>query len=292
MRRLHLYVIVLLSAAGTGFPLLAFPPGDEGPREIGRTTERELKVVISASLGTMQITRGEPEKIVLAEAPSGTESPIDISYAIRNRVGYLDITLGDLDGDKGQKMNIFHIGRLKSGTWVLRFSDAIPISFDIEQGVGKADLDLSGLQVKDFTLNSGASDATLSFDEPNRTAIDNLTVESGVSKFSGRNLGNANFKRFRFQGGVGSYTLDFSGSLHNEVDVDIELAFGALTVIVPPEVGARVFYDNSFMSRLDYAKDFSKTSESQYTSDNYTTAEGKMNIRIDSGVGSVNIRRR
>jgi hypothetical protein len=184
-------------------------PGDQ---EVGRTTEREVKVVISCAFGHLKVCRGEPEKIVVAETGGSDSAPMHLSYTVRNRIGYLDVTLGESsDGEK--KHGVFRVQNIEAGTWTLRFGDAIPISFDIEQGVGKGEYDLSGLQVKDFTLNNGASDVVLMFDEPNPSVIENLSIESGVSKFSGVHLGNANFKRFRFQGGVGSSTLDFSGAL-------------------------------------------------------------------------------
>jgi len=112
-----------------------------------------------------------------------------------------------------------------------------------------------------------------------------------VSKFQGRNLGNANFKHFRFQEGVGTSTLDFSGALRSEVDVDLEVGMGVMTIIVPPEVGARVAYDKTWASKLDCAQDFHSTGDSEYVSDNYNRVPAKLNIRVNSGLGSIKIRR-
>lgn len=271
---------------GTGGPAA----GQPGDREIGRTTEREVKVVISSTFGHVRIGRGEPGMIVATETPGDASSPVHLSYTIRNRVGYLDITLGE-GSSNGEKRGSFHVSNLEGGTWNLRFGSGIPISFDIEQGVGKGEYDLSGLQVRDFTLNSGASDVVLSFNEPNPEVIENISIESGVSRFSGLHLGNANFKRFRFQGGVGSSSLDFSGGLNREVDVDLELGLGALTILVPEETGARVFYDEGWMSKIDYDRDFTKVDDTQYASENYGSARGRMNIRIEAGLGRVKLRR-
>ena len=132
----------------------------------------------------------------------------------------------------------------------------------------------------------------LAFDEPNVTSIDNLSIESGVSKFNGRNLGNANFKHFKFQGGVGAYTLDFAGTIATEVDADIDVGLGVLTIIVPQDVGARVSYEKSWVSRLDCDSDFHSVSDNEYETENYDRAEGKINFRIDSGLGSIKVRRR
>jgi hypothetical protein len=261
-------------------------------KEIGRTTEKELNVVLSSSFGSVHVSKGESEKIFVADVAgkSSDDRKMDVAYDIRNRVGYLDLTLGEAKEDHGNRKGSFKLSDFGGGKWYLKFSDNIPISFDVELGVGNGDFDLSGLRVKDFTLSTGASDVSLSFDEPNETTIDNLSIESGVSKFNGRNLGNANFKRFKFQGGVGAYTLDFSGDIRTEVDADIEVGLGVLTIIIPENVGAKVFYEKSWVSRLDCDRDFHTVSDDEYETENYESADGKMNIRIDSGLGSVNVR--
>jgi hypothetical protein len=263
-------------------------------REIGRTTERELKINLSTSFGSVILSRGESEKMLLIDSsPRLKNDPrVSVDYTIRNRVGYLDLTLGEHTKEMEGKKNSFKISNFDGGKWYVKLSDAVPISFDVQLGVGKGDFDLSGLQVKDFNLSTGASDVTLAFDEPNKSSIENISIESGLSKFDGRNLGNARFKRFRFQGGVGAYTLDFGGDVNSEVDVDIEVGLGVLTLYVPSAVGAKVLYEKSWASRLDCAEDFSSNNDNEYVSENYRSAAGKMNIRIDAGLGSVKIRRR
>jgi hypothetical protein len=296
MRRLHVWICCLLLGLAATQPACAAPsPQDDASiREIGRTTEKELKVVLTSSFGSVLFSRGEPEKILLLDgSPKTKKDPkINVDYSIRNRVGYMDLALGEGTRDGEGKKGSFRIADWDGGKWYLKFSDAVPISFDIQLGVGKGDFDLTGLQVKDFNLSTGASDVTLSFDEPNKSSIDNISIESGVSKFDGRNLCNANFKRFRFQGGVGAYTLDFGGDLTSEVDVDIEVGLGVMTIYVPSATGARVMYDKSWVSRVDCAADFGSSGDNQFVSGNYYSAPGKMNIRIDSGLGSVKIRRR
>lgn len=264
---------------------------DEGTREVGRTTENELKVTLTSSFGTVKISRGEPEKMVVVQSSSDEGQRMNLDYSIRNRVGFMDLSLGEGNQpDEGRKSS-FHIADFHAGQWALKFSDAVPISFDVQLGVGKGNFDFSGLHVKDFNLSTGAGDVVLTFDEPNPTTIENMNIESGVSKFDGRNLGNANFKHFRFQEGVGSSTLDFSGGLHSEVDVDLEVGMGVMTIIVPPEVGARVTYDKTWASKLECAPDFHSTSDTEYVSDNYNRVPAKINIRVDSGLGSIKIRR-
>ncbi|MGA9117953.1 MAG: hypothetical protein WB699_01185 [Bacteroidota bacterium] len=261
-------------------------------KEIGRTTEKELKVVLNASFGSLHIAQGEPAKVAVMESKKQQTGEFTYDYLVRNRVGYMDLTLGEGDSynDEGQRARL-HFANLKSGEWAIRFCDALPISFDIELGIGKGDINLSGLQVKDLNLSTGASDVCLAFDEPNRSTIENMNIEAGVSKFEGRNLGNANFRHFRFQGGVGTFKLDFGGEPAHEVDVDVQVGMGILTMVIPSSIGARVLYEKNWISRIECADDFSASGDNEYVSSNYESAKGKMIIRVESGVGSVRIKR-
>ena len=115
-----LAILASAAAAQTGRP---------GEQEIGRTTEREVKVVISSTFGHVRIGRGEPEKIVIAEADNNGSSRMHLSYSIRNRVGYLEITLGE-ESDGERKHGAFRVHDIDGGTWTLRFGTAITAASD------------------------------------------------------------------------------------------------------------------------------------------------------------------
>jgi hypothetical protein len=267
------------------FPLESLPAGGY-KKQIERTTEKEVNVVLSSTFGSLMISRGESEKIMIAESPGGDhQPPIHLTYSVRNRIGYLEATIGEGEDEKNGDWKI------DGGEWILEFSDDLPISFDIELSVGKGHFDLTGLKVKDFNLSAGASDVTMNFDDENDELIEGMNIESGVGRFSGLNLGNANFRQFRFEGGVGKYYLDFSGDLQREVDVDIEVGLGVVTLVIPQPIGARLSYEQSWVSRLDCGEGFTLVDDGEYVTGNYNTASGKMNIRVESGLGSVRIHR-
>jgi hypothetical protein len=292
MRKLpQAFATLLIVSTGMLVSTGAHAESGEETRDIGRTTERELNVVLSASFCSLIISRGEAEKVVVVEsATESDDSRVEIDYAIRNRVGYLAITLGDRDGRSEGNAGI-DLSNFDRGKWTLKLTDAVPISIDVELGVGSGRFDLGGLQVKDFNLSTGASDVSLSFEEVNAATIEDINIESGVGSFAASHLGNAKFKRLRFQGGVGSCTLDFKGELDAEVDVDAEVGLGMLTIVVPDEVGARVLYEKNLLSHIDLDRDFSASGEDEYVTDNYESARGRMNIRISSGLGNITVRR-
>jgi hypothetical protein len=282
---------LILAVSGSLVSGGAFAEPDQKTRDVGRTTERELNVVISASFCSLTICKGEPEKVVVVEsATESDDARVNLDYAIRNRVGYLEVSLGDEDDRSEGKAGV-GFSDFKRGNWKLKITDAIPISLDVELGVGSGRFDLGGLQVKDFNLSTGASDVSLSFDEVNSASIEDINIESGVGSFAASNLGNAKFKRLQFQGGVGSCILDFTGDLDAEVDVDAEVSLGMLTLIIPEDVGARVLYDKNLISHIELDRDFSSSGEDEYVTDNYESTQARMNIRISAGLGNITVRR-
>jgi hypothetical protein len=279
-------------------PFAAFA-GDDGQnrtveREVGRTTEKEVKVSLYTAMGTIFFGRGESQKIITltGDAKYLDEKNAAVDYDIRNRVGYLNVSLGDADHESGRKNKSFSFSGLEGGSWVVKLTDALPLSLDLELGLGEGRFDFSGLQIKDLNLSAGASDVSVAFDEPNQSSIENISIESGLSKFAARNLCNANFKHLHFQGGVGAYTLDFGGILDSEVDVDIEVGMGLVTLYVPKTIGVKVIHQDNWMSNVNCDSDFASAGENELTSSNYYSSAGKMNIHVDSGLGSIKIRRK
>ncbi|MBI3364446.1 MAG: hypothetical protein HY033_06010, partial [Ignavibacteriae bacterium] len=209
---------------------------------------------------------------------------------VRDEVGYLEVNTS-ADVRSHAKKHSINFEGFKSNTWEMRFPDGIPISFELGLGLGKGDFDMTGLNVKDLKLSAGASSVSLQFNKPNKNVIEDLTIESGLSKFDGEGLCNANFNHLKFEGGVGSYTLDFSGELKKEVDVDIEVGLGSLVVRVPENIGVKVIYEKSLLAHINLDRSFTEQGENNYFSPNYRSAPGRMNIRIDAGLGSVKVKR-
>jgi len=285
-----LAVILLM----TGFIFFA---SNRFHKEVPLTDERELKVTLEAGLGKINISKGKSSVILDAEVETDQHNDLTefIKYSVRDRIGYLSVDTDDGREDEDRdtkKKHSIHFSGFESNSWDMRFTDAVPISFDIELGLGKGVLDLSGLDVKDLDLSAGVSSVYLKFDKKNRSVIEDLTIESGLSKFKAEGLCNANFNHLKFEGGLGSYSLDFGGELKKEVDVDIEVGVGELTITIPENIGLHIICEKSWLAHLDIDRDLTEDQEDNYYSPNYRNARGRMNMRIEAGLGSVKIRRK
>jgi len=113
-----------------------------------------------------------------------------------------------------------------------------------------------------------------------------------VSKFTATDLCNTNFRKLKFSGGVGSYRLDFGGRLQHDASAKIEVGLGSVNVSVPKRLAAKLLYETSFFSSFDLDDDFVKTKSGVYETEDYKDSENALTIQIESGLGSVKVRRR
>jgi hypothetical protein len=285
---LHTRLLLLVIAAAATPPVASALQSQH--REFSRTREKELKVVLDVSFGSVTIERGDGENIAEVDYDEEEESKqkLQISYDIENEIGMLRIKLkepthfwGSDDSDHDKSRHV-----------TLRLSDAIPVSFDLSLGAGNGQIDLTDLQVKDLKISTGASSVTLKCNKSNSIFADDVTIESGVSKFTATNLGNLNFRNLKFSGGVGSYKLDFGGAFHQSAEAQIELGLGSISVSIPREIPTRLSYDDNWLSSFSLDDDFIKKRNGVYETEDYEDASKRLIVRLESGLGSVKIRRR
>lgn len=268
-------------------------------RDVKRTNEKSVTVRLSSSFGSVNVSRGDDDHIVKVFYRKKNDEQIpelDLNYSVRNSVGVLDIEMHPENSkytrSKTGEVSV-HVNDLdiKPNEWYISLTDEVPVELEAELGAGKSNFDLTGLHLTGLSIETGASKSALSFDEKNNGEIDDLRIETGVSKFTAENLNNANFKRLSFESGVGSYYLDFGGELNRTVDVNITVGLGAVTVVIPKHIGVKVRYDDSWLSNFSIDDEFIRKKKGTYESDNYDSAEGRMNVFIESGLGSVRIKR-
>ncbi len=181
----------------------------------------------------------------------------------------------------------------KDNHWEFGFSSDVDCNFDIEIGAAEADLDFGDLTVSDLRLDIGAADANVDFSLPNRTTLRDLKINAGACDLEVRNLGNSRFEFLNFDGGMGSFLLDFSGEFNFEAEASIDVGMGAIDIIIPDDVGVRLEAEEHWFNSIDFPKrKFTKVRgrDDVWESDNYREAAGKLTLVLDVGMGSADIK--
>ena len=281
--------LALLSFTGAAYLTV------QSNREVPLGSEKQIKVNLETGFGDIDISKGPSSKAVSLRMESKEKVELDdcFEYTVHDDVGFLNFSTECKPDQSPRKHNNIHIDRLDSRDWQMQFTDAVPLSFDIQLGLGKGNIDLTDLAVNDFSLSCGASSVSMRCDRPNKESIDEMSIEAGVSKFQAYGLCNMRFRHLKFNGGVGSYVLDFAGTLNREVDADIEVGLGSLTVRVPENTGVKIVYEKNWVTTVSIGDGFTKSNDGdgEYFTSNYYSSKGRLNIHIDAGMGSVKIRR-
>ena len=79
--------------------------------------------------------------------------------------------------------------------------------------------------------------------------------------------------------------------MRQDANARVEVGLGSIVVYVPKEMAAKVLYDDSWFSSFDVDRDFRKRKSGVYeTTDN--ESDKKLTIEIESGLGSVRVKRK
>jgi len=276
------------------FVLIVLIPGFAEDKQSGRLTleeplSREKNMVVFIRFGNGYLNLGEAEEKTAFEGEFYyKEYKPDVRYEVVGDEGRLDIHFsGEVRDDQEDSKHIDSIDKLYDNEMNLRFSPNIPLDLEMDFGVIKGELDFSGLQVKNIDLEVGVSKADIYFEKPNRITMESFDIEGGVGKLRIEKLGNANIKELTFEGGIGSYELDFSGEYQRDFYGNIELGMGKLILYIPRNTGTRISVDRSFLSSLSI--DEAYKDGDVYTNDQWEKSKYNIDLDIETGVGKIEV---
>jgi hypothetical protein len=167
--------------------------------------------------------------------------------------------------------------------WDLQLGKA-PMTLTVEAGAYNGSLDLTGLTLQSLTIKDGAAKNEVTFNSPNPGQMETFSYKTGASTVTLKNLANANFRKLTFEGGAGSYLLDFGGTLRAEANAQIKAGVGSMEIRVPAGIAAKLEVKGSLNK-------VSVEGEWRETGNNYATSgSGKvLTISVDMSVGTLKL---
>jgi hypothetical protein len=167
--------------------------------------------------------------------------------------------------------------------WNLNLGNS-PLSLVIKAGAYLGEYELGGLSIERLEIGDGAAKAELKFSSPNLVQMSSLEYTTGASDVSLAGLANANTTDMTFRSGAGNYTLDFSGDLRDNMNVNIESGVSQVTVIIPRGTNAQVITDSGLMT-------VSTNGNWQQSGDTYQlSGDGNtITIHVKMGAGSLKL---
>jgi hypothetical protein len=229
------------------------------------------RLVLTFGAGELIIIPGSE---ILASGMA-TFNVADFKPEITSSDGTVNVTQGSYTLNK-----LPNFGKVLN-TWDLKLGSA-PMDLEITAGAYHADLELGNLSLSNLTVKDGASNVRMTFSEPNRIEMNLMRYETGASQVVLKGLANANFSIFKFTGGAGNYSLDFSGDLRHDASASINTGLGNLTLIIPDDLQVQLTIDGN-LANINIGSGWAKQGNT------YTQAGSGPKLTIAVDVGATNL---
>lgn len=262
--------------------------------EVEHEHEQELLATLDIALGTVEVGKADAGYLFQAEVVLENERlKPDFNYRVSGDRGRLDVELSTAK-DVDENVSLPDLGSVKEAKWNLYFGDEVPIDVKFELGGTKSKLDLSAIPIRTLRVELGASKGRILFKEPNPVPMDYLRIEAGASEVSVSGLGFARADRFRFEGGMGKFDLDFSENAETLVGTvaDIEIGMATLDIRLPADVPILLDVPDSWLSSIDVPDGYIKAGDGLYHSPDYRSRGESFVVKVEVSVGKVNFANR
>lgn len=255
----------------------------------GKGREELLEGRFDLALGRVQIGRAEEGFLFQAEV---TLEDDDVAPAMQAETDgrTAHVALGFDSGKGGQGRTVRRLRPPEENQWLLFFSDRIPLDLAFDLGMVNGDLDFTGFRVRRLQIESGMAETRLAFGAPNPIEMEALAVDAGMARFHGERLGNARFRRFSFNGGAGSFTLDLGGGpLPPGAEAEIKVGMSSLRVQLPERTPVVLHTPDSWLTRVEIPDGYVKRGKGTWHSEQVRDEAAALHVRIEAGVGRVTV---
>jgi len=269
------------------FMVSAVSAGSSRLKKINERIEinRAEKIVIDVDLGAgeFKIKSDDIEEVALIEIEYDSKDvEALVFYEEKGTVGYLEIESNQL-----RNTHMYSDDNL----WDITLSNRYPVDLHIEMGACDLDIDLGGIPLKELDLDIGAASGVINFSKPNPIRLREIRIDAGVSAIEIENLGNANFEKLQFSGGIGSFEIDLRGEFEGESFLEFEIGLGSAEIIVPKGVGVQIeVRGGNWLSSIDFHNvDLDEVEDDLFETEDFEDQDRKMYIKLDIGIGSVDL---
>ena len=251
-----------------------------------------LRVYFDCSIGNLIMKPSKNRYIITGNINYNSAMPKPtVELTNKNNISRLDLKVKpDKTSDNNTKSFINSLIEDGNDNYKINFEMPTKMSTDMNLnfGLGKVDLDFSGLRIAQLVMNCGLSDVSLVNTKSNIINCEKIHISTGVSDFNSLGLGNFNASQYIFDVGMGSAEIDMSGSANKNSDLKIDVTVGSLELKLPKNTNIELIINKNMLSSVN-VKGLLSSGDGEYTSRNTQKRWATMKAEISVGLGSVDI---
>ncbi|HEY5919573.1 MAG TPA: hypothetical protein VIU13_19270 [Chryseolinea sp.] len=175
--------------------------------------------------------------------------------------------------------------------WKMYLTDNKPYFLEFNYGVGNANIDLSGLAVKNLKISTGSADVNVGYYSAleNQIDMDSFFVKVDLGSVNVKNL---NLSRTRFvmaDVGFGNMTLDFSNKPLVGSKIKGSVGAGNLTIILPKnDTPVLVKIQDSWLCSVKVPSSLKKVGDNTFANAAYSkSAKNSLIFDLDVSMGNI-----
>jgi len=252
-----------------------------------------LRVYFDCSIGNLTMRSSNNRYIITGniEFNSSLSTPI-VELTNKNNISRLDIKIKPDKSNNDDNTMSFINSLIEDGNdnYKINFQMPTKMSTDMNLnfGLGKVDLDFSGLRISQLVMDCGLSDVTLVNTKSNIINCEKVHISTGIADFNSLGLGNFNASNYIFDVGMGSAEVDMSGSANNNSRLKIDVTVGSLELKLPTNTNIELIINKNMLSSVN-VKGLISSGEGKYSSRETQKRWATMKAEVSVGVGSVDI---
>ena len=175
--------------------------------------------------------------------------------------------------------------------WKMYLTDAKPYYLELHYGIGNANIDLSGLAVRNLKINTGSADVNVGYYSSleNQVDMDTFFVKVDLGSVNVKNLNMSRARYMMADVGFGNMTLDFRSKPLVSNRIKGSVGAGNLTVILPPsDTPVLVKIKDSWLCSVKIPPQFQKISPNVFANAAYSKdAKNSLTFDIDVSMGNI-----
>lgn len=175
--------------------------------------------------------------------------------------------------------------------WHIYLTDALPLSLNLNYGIGKADVDLSEMSVRQLKVNTGSADVRIGYapGKMNKIEMDTFMVKVSMGSL---NIEQVNLSRARVviaEVGFGTLNLGLDDRINENNRISASVGAGNLNVSLPPSnIPVIVYINNSPLCRISLGDGFHQIEPNVYANGSYKeNAKNLLTFDLDVGLGKI-----
>lgn len=175
--------------------------------------------------------------------------------------------------------------------WKMYLTDSKPYLLELTYGVGNANVDLSGLAVKNLKINTGSADVNIGYYSglENTIEMDTFFVKVDVGSLTAKNLSLAKTKYLVADVGFGNVMLDLSAAPLVGNHIKGSVGAGNLVIMLPSEeTPVIVKIKDSWLCSVKMVRSLKKIGENTFANAAYSkNSKDALVFDLDVSMGNI-----